>query len=253
MTCDEFLRSVLDKHRLPSGFASRRSEICKQIEPVARGWKRDHILELKLSGSLAKGTAIAGSPDLDLFISLDHNTSGTLEEIYDSLFAYLYACNCNPQKRNAAIKIYKNGINVDLIPGKKRTGHTNYHSIWLNRQKTWTQTNIDAQINHVRQSSRINEIKLTKIWRDIHKLDFPSFYLELTVIDALYNKISGDLANNFHAVLMHIRDNLRTSRVEDPSNSNNVVSADLSISEKQTIVGVATSSLSKQYWNQIVW
>ena len=102
-------------------------------------------------------------------------------------------------------------------------------------------------------SNRTNEIILTKIWRHIHKLDFPSVYLELTVLDALYNKTVNDLANNFWTVLTYIRDNLVDSSVIDPANTNNKISDMLYKYEKEAISTKAKESLGKKTWVEIIW
>ena len=74
---------------------------------------------------------------------------------------------------------------MDLVPGKLQQGSTTYHSLWRRKAQTWTQTNIGLHVSTVRNSGRVNEIRLMKIWRQCHGLDFPSFYLELAVIRAL--------------------------------------------------------------------
>jgi hypothetical protein len=100
----------------------------------------------------------------------------------------------------------------------------------------------------------VNEIRALKIWRLCHNLDFPSFYLELTVIDALWGKPKGsNLAANVSTCLDYIRDNLETACVIDPANTNNVISDDLTAAEKKKIAGQAGKSRREPYWNQVLW
>jgi hypothetical protein len=62
------------------------------------------------------------------------------------------------------------------------------------RSKSWRQRIDEAEY---RNSGRVNEIRALKVWRQCHNLDFPSFYLELTLIDALWGKPKGvNLAAN---------------------------------------------------------
>lgn len=253
MTGDQYLQSVLSKYHVSTGSGSQGYQTAQKIIPYLQEWSDSCLNEIKFSGSYAKGTAVRGSADIDLFISLISNTDGTLQELYEKLNRFLFSKGFHPQKQNVSIKINENGMNVDIIPAKKREGNTNYHSVWMNRQNTWTQTNIDLHINQVSQSGRLDEIKLTKIWRNLHNLDFPSFYLELIVLRALNGAYTNQLAKNFYSVLEFLRDNFLNARVEDPANSNNIISYDLSDSTKQIIVNAASTSLRNQYWEQTIW
>ena len=94
---------------------------------------------------------------------------------------------------------------------------------------------------------------LTKIWRHINGLDFPSIFLELTVLDALYSKPTNNLANNFLTVLTYLRDNFVNRTVTDPSNTNNIVSDMLYKYEKEAIALQAKASLGKKTWEEIIW
>ena len=70
------------------------------------------------------------------------------------------------------------------------------------------------------KSGRREEIRIIKLWRQQNALDFPSFYLELTVLDALSGKRIGDLANNVWSVFEYLQDNFARARVIDPANTN---------------------------------
>ena len=78
-------------------------------------------------------------------------------------------------------------------------------------------------------------------------------YLELIVIEALKYKPVGDLSNNFLAVLTYLKNDFVEKLITDPSNSNNRVSDVLYRYEKEAITIKAEESLSKQYWEDIVW
>lgn len=117
------------------------------------------------------------------------------------------------------------------------------------------QTNIQQHINYVINSGRINEIKIIKIWAKLLKLDFPSIYLEHIVIDALKGKNKGNdyLGRNVMTVFQYIVDNLLTAKVIDISNSNNIISDELTQNEKAVIVNNAKESKQQKYWEHIVW
>ena len=145
------------------------------------------------------------------------------------------------------------GHSIDLIPAKKRSGNTNDHSLYKNKADSWTQTNISTHINLVKNSGRIAEITAIKIWRKLHQLDFPSIYLELTVLDALYNKNKNQPAKNFLTVLEYLRDSFIDSKIVDPANTNNIISDELYKYEKEAIAKKAKESLNQPNWGQIIW
>ena len=250
MSPDEYIRSVLWKYALTTTHITRVRQIAGVFSEIISKWAGQYINELKFSGSFAKGTAIAGSTDVDLFVSLSSDFTWTLEAIYNNLLGYLR--NYSPRPQNVSIGIKYEGISIDIIPAKKHPGNTNDHSLYRRKAKTWTQTNVDAHINLVRDSGRQNEIRTAKIWRNLNNLDFPSFYLELVVLEALYRRGKDQLADNFLSVLKYIGDEFCDARLEDPANSSNIISDDLTDAEKAVIARAAKDSLSKKTWEEII-
>jgi hypothetical protein len=251
MSADEYLSSIITAKKAPSlTFEDWR---LKNIKDVLNKWAGVYLNELKRSGSSAKGTAVRGTADFDIFISLKSETPETLKEVYNSLDNYVKLNGIATRRQNVSIGITQNELLIDLVPGKKQTGFQNYHSIYSRKKDTWMQTNIDLHISKIINSNRINEIILTKIWRHIHGLDFPSIYLELTVLDALCNKTVNDLANNFWSILGYLNESFVDKVVIDPANSNNSISDTLTKSEKEAIQKVAKDSLTKKTWGEIIW
>ena len=99
----------------------------------------------------------------------------------------------------------------------------------------------------------MKEIRAVKIWRNLHGLSFPSFYLELMVIEGLKGRSKTNLAENVLNALNFIGDNLATRRIIDPANTNNVISDDLSAMEKNTVARQAKLSAGKRRWEEIIW
>ena len=115
------------------------------------------------------------------------------------------------------------------------------------------QTNVVRQIRNVVLSGRTDEIRAIKIWRNLRGLDFHSFYLELTVIDALLNLSKRMLAANVETALEYIADELPRRRVIDPANTNNVVSNDLNSEGKDALASAALETLQSSHWEHIIW
>jgi hypothetical protein len=202
-------------------------------------WAGNNLLDISFVGSVAKRTAISGTTDLDLFISLHEETPHTLQDIYERLVRKAQAQTWIPGTQNVSVGINFLGAKKDLVPGRRQPGFTYYHWLWKRKQGTRQQTAPTIHIRDVRDSGRTREIRAIKIWRKNHGLDFPSFYLELTVMKAL-SGCGYNLADNVQRALGYIADNLPTAAVEDPANTNNTISDDLTLSEKRVIGGPGT-------------
>ena len=254
MTPDQYVNSIVQKHRLPEMLDSYTSTcVVLPLKQIISSWAGTCLCETKLSGSRAKGTAIDLSTDLDLFISLSSTNQNSLKEIYESLYKRIVEEGITARKQNVSIGVTYQGKKVDLVPAKRQSQYGNDHSLYRCKADSWTKTNIDAHIGMVRQSRRITEITALKIWRENHNLEFPSIYLECFVIDALYGKSLSSPAENVIYLLKDIKDNIQTRRIVDPANSNNILSDEITQEEKRSIRDIAQKCLSESYWENIIW
>lgn len=253
MTPDQYVAAVLEKYKVPTGPYSITETTANSLLPTLRSWAGYYLSNISYSGSYAKGTGVRGTTDIDLFISLQSAYPSTLKEMYDSLHNYALWQNWSPRRQNVSIGISVNNVDVDLVPARIQPGYQNYHSLYRNKVDSWTQTNVSLHINTVSSSNRTNEIRAIKIWRKIHGLDFPSFYLELVVIEALKGRSYYNLSANVMHALQYIADYLPNSRFIDPANTANIVSEDITQQEKQRIATQARASSQQPYWEQIIW
>lgn len=252
MTPDEYVKSIITKYALV-GRTAAASAAAEQVYKILQAWAGTWLLEVSYSGSSAKGTAINGRSDIDLFISLKPETTQSLSEIYDNLANYNGLKTYNPRRQNVSIGITYGNHSIDLVPGKKQAGNTTDHSLYKSKTKTWTQTNVDKHVQLIQNSQRLDEIRAFKIWRAQHGLDFPSFYLELTVINALSGNRSASLSSRVLIVFEYLRDKFEGAAVIDPANSNNKISDDLTAAEKKLISQKAATCLKATKWEQILW
>ena len=250
MTSDQYLRNILDRYAVNTAAAEAAGQT---IYPVIERWSNGYMVKAEFSGSLSKGTAISIGTDADIFISLSSTTPGTLQEIYNTLHTAVVQSGYPARKQNVSIGTTVNGHKIDLVPGRRQDQFSNDHSLYKSKAGTWTKTNINMHVNQVSSSNRVDEIKLTKIWRELHGLSFPSFYLELAVIDALKYKRVGELSSNFLTILEFLRDDIVTARYLDPANTNNVISDDLNAQAKRAVSAKAADSRQQGNWNRIVW
>jgi hypothetical protein len=249
MSADQYLLRILAKYTPNTAGAQAQVNL---IYPAIQKWAGQYLIEAIYSGSIAKGTAVSLSSDADVFISLSSNTPDDLSNIYSTLFNALRGAGFLSQKQNVSIHVSAGGYKIDFTPGKRQSQYGYDHSLYSYRAQTWTKTNVKTHIDHASASGRLNEIRLVKIWRSLRGLDFPSFYLELAVIDCLKGS-GGTFSDNVWKALGFLATAFPSARYVDPANTNNIISDDLSQSEKQTVQTTAQLSIKETAWENIIW
>ena len=250
MSADDYLLQILSRESVDTGpFSSVRS-VQTTLQPLLSPWGGNYLLSVSPSGSFAKGTANKSGTDIDLFLSISVQCTNTLKEIYDSLHTQMQNNGFSPRRQNVSIRVRVNGYDVDLVPAKQQNPFSLDHSLWRRKAETWTKTNVAEHIRYVQNGYRINETRILKLWRDQKGLDFPSFYLEMVVIQALSGSINT-LSNNIRNVFIYLRDTFPNARFVDPANTNNIISDDLSATERATIKAAAIKALAGN-WENVV-
>jgi hypothetical protein len=207
-------------------------------------WGNNYLVGIAPSGSFAKGTAIYSGTDIDLLLSLKPETPDNLRDVYLTLFNAMQAANFQPKKQNVSINVRVGAYDVDLVPGQRQNNLSSDHSLYRSKKDSWTKTNVQKHVATVRAGGRFLETRVLKLWRNQNGLDFPSFYLELTVIDALRHSQLRSLSDRVRRVLEHLKDSFVSARVADPANTNNIISDDLTLVDKNAIKSAATRALA---------
>lgn len=251
MTADQYLTNILTREAVNTGVGSPVFTVQNTLLPTLREWGGVFLQNVHPSGSFAKGTANRSGTDIDLFLSVAEGVPETMKQIYETLFAKMTERGYGPKRQNVSINMSVGGFSVDLVPGKRQNGFSTDHSLYRRRADTWTKTNVVTHIGHVMRSGRAEDIRVLKLWRNQKGLDFPSFYLELTVINALAGT-NGTLSQRVWTVFQYLRDQFSAARVIDPANTNNVISDDLSDADRAKIKTAAAAALAASNWVQIV-
>lgn len=253
MSPDEYLRFVLGKYELPAGSESPAQLAANDLEPAIKEWAGRYLISMQPCGSYAKGTRVKGGSDIDLLISLGPRTPLDMPKIYEHFFNWLKKHNFEPVRQNISIGMKYKGLAIDLIPAKQEWGTGNNHLIFETARNRTTRTNFETHNKLIQNSGYITEIKVLKIWRTVRELRFPSFFLELVVIDALRKRPKDMLSHNIEHILIYLRDVFPGSPYRDPANPENVVSDDLLRHEKLAIADAASESLIQKDWARIIW
>lgn len=253
MTPNSYITSVLQKYALPSGHRQQASLVRADLVRRIRSWGGTRVRSIKRSGSFAKGTAVKGGTDLDLFVSLNCGRQHTLRDMYESLYVALQNMQMHPSRQNVSIGLILRGLKVDVVPGRRHSGMSGDHSLYKQLTDSWTKTNIDRHIRVIKGSGLRNEIRALKIWRRLHNLEFPSIYLELSAIEAMRGRRRQGISRNLVNILDWMASDIGSTNIVDPANTANIVSDDSSGSNKSAIAARARWSLQQNYWENIIW
>jgi hypothetical protein len=194
-------------------------------------------------GSIAKGTAINISFDVDLIIPFSHS-SNSLEYLANQILQFFkkeFKDKDLKKIRNQRVSIgltfrTTNGceIRIDVVPGREQSlgdyAITKKLNLYDYFEKRYFQTNVSKQIQLIKNSHSETRdvIKLLKIWRTGKEFKgIKSFLIEMIVLDALKKKQvhhRTGLDKVLVIVADHIQSSISSKRLVDPGNSRNVVS-----------------------------
>jgi hypothetical protein len=261
MTADQYLYGILLREAVDAGPNSPLLGVQATLMPILQQWAGDNLLGVYPSGSFRKGTAVRSGTDIDLFLSLSEHTNETLREVYNRLFDCLASAGYAPRRQNVSLNITVSKYSVDLVPGKRQNALSDDHSLYRRKADTWTKTNVFTHARTVVSAARADEIRILKLWRNQKGLDFPSFYLELSVIRSLaakplpgllsYNPLPT-LSRRVLEVFEYLGDSFPAARIADPANSNNIISDDLTAQEKANVSAAAGAARQAAHWEDIV-
>ncbi len=265
-----YLSEVLDTHKMShiSSLLDKYREKRQGIKEAIQEKYGTDIYGPLNSGSYAKHTAINTKFDLDVAIPFQKDSFSTLEEMFEDIFDFLYdkysdEATVRKQKVSIGIEFFADNdgdvISIDIVPGRELNKDQYDEDYKLNlyvnskygliSEKSYIQTNIKAQIDHIK--NRENErkiIRLLKIWKSSNNEDYKSFLFELITIKAFDKaNISGNLWEKLEAVMKYIRDNITNDdfSLKDPGNSGNDVADTLESWQKENLSNKMNNMLDR--------
>lgn len=251
-TVDQYAASIVEKYQVIADTGSPSHRAADGVIPLVKQWGKQYLQGITLSGAYAKGTAVGLASHVDLLVSLSPVPNMEMKQVFWSLFEYLTDQGLRPRTRNVSVQVERKGLLVDLIPAYK-TKSSSGNVLFNKKTGQAVETDVGQHVHLVANSGRQQEICAVKIWRERIGLDFPSWYLELSVIRALESERFGQLADNVIAVMRFLSSRLEKAVIRDPANGENVVSNDLPVEGKQAIAKAARAALYDENWKKIVW
>jgi hypothetical protein len=196
---------------------------------------------------------IRESYDLDIVVYWANDCDFTLQDIYKAVGDALRKHWKVVKSKTVAWELpFEGGFHVDVVPGRALNNTFKYANLYRTDRTTSLQTSIKIHIDTVRNSGRRNVIRLMKLWRKRKNVPFKkSLALELITINGCSGLSADNLENQMSATFRHIADNILSTRLVDPANTNNVISDDMTNSDKLAIQAGAKAAIAAQYWSQV--
>jgi hypothetical protein len=252
VTVEQYAASVVGKYQVIPGAGSAPHRAADAVIPVLKEWANQYLLGITLSGAYAHNTAISLSSSVDVLISLSPIPGMEMKAVFWNLLEFLTKHNLKAHTRQVSMQVQSQGLNVDVIPAYRDPAGSGC-LLHNKRSESAIRTDPARHVHLVANSGRTQEICALKIWRERNSLEFPSLYLELSVIQALEGERFGQLSDNISTVFRYLSSRFRSASVRDPANSDNVVSDDVADVDKQGIAKAARVALYEENWKKIFW
>ncbi|HLV95112.1 MAG TPA: hypothetical protein VKS44_07960 [Candidatus Acidoferrales bacterium] len=252
LTVEQYAASVVGKYQVIPETGSAAHRAADAVMPVLKEWAGQSLLGITLSGAYAHNTAISLASSVDVLVSLSPIAGMEMKAVFWNLFEFLTKHDLKAGTRQVSMQVQSKGLKVDIIPVYRDPAGSGC-LLHNRRSETAIRTDPARHVHLVANSGRSQEICAIKIWRERSSLEFPSLYLELSVMQALEGERFGQLSDNISTVFRYLSGRFRTVAVRDPANSDNVVSDDLADVDKQAVAKAAHAALYEENWKKIFW
>jgi hypothetical protein len=252
MSNETYLRGLLAQQELtPQELAALRGLRDKIEGQLRNGLNK--IERVYYAGSFGKDTMIRELYDLDIVVYWANDCGFTLQDIYNAAGDALRKNWKVVKSKTVAWELpFEGGFHLDVVPGRALNNTFKYANLYRTDTTTSLQTSIKVHIDTVRNSGRRDAIRLIKLWRKRKGVPFKkSLALELITIDGCSGLPTDNLENQLLAAFHYMADNILTARLVDPANTNNVISEDITYSDKLAIQTAAKAAIAAQYWSQV--
>ncbi|KPL87559.1 nucleotidyltransferase domain-containing protein [Herpetosiphon geysericola] len=249
MTNDEYFQGLLKQQDLTTAEYNVLRGIRDKVEKllaVLEGRPRFYY-----GGSYGKNTIIRQKYDLDIVVYWPKDTSYTIKGIYEGVGKQLKKEWGSVNSKTVAWEIpFQSGFHVDVVPGRALDDGYVEANLYRTDTGTTLKTSIKTHIGVVRNSNRRDAIRLMKLWRERKRVPFKkSFLLEIMTIEG--SKGQNSLENQLIYAFRYIRDKIETTKIQDPANSNNSLSDDISYTDKVLIKLAAQAALDAKSWGEV--
>jgi tRNA nucleotidyltransferase (CCA-adding enzyme) len=206
----DLLNFGVDKVNLPPEKANEYREQANRLKEKLEGYLADHpdftLKRLMTSGSLAKGTALRNTSDIDLAAYITGpNVPQKIEDLLEYLAERLRKAFPNfspdqikPQTYSVTVSFRGSGLDVDVVPILYDGNPIWDGNLVSQDDGSFLMTNIPKHIEFIRKRKRKNDqdfaqvVRLAKFWAKRLKSENKEFRFKSFMIELIMAKLSDD-------------------------------------------------------------
>lgn len=250
MNIEKYLDALAQKYEKSNW--CKNEDLIKELKKLILSQKHIKIHKIALFGSSIKLTNVKERPTVKLLVSIKEKEKCSLDEMKDWFIAFYSKTFKEVALIDYNIEFSFKGVNLVIVIAKKKENTYNYHFMNKSDLNKELLTNFDIHTGNIVENQVQKEVILMKLWRDKHQLNFPTMYLELVILHVLRKCKKKNLFSRIIRILDYLRKDFVYDKFYDPSNTNNVLSDELSHEEKLKIQTVARLSLTEEYISDII-
>ncbi len=217
----KYLVNVLNGYELSPSELEGLRNVFEEIKNVSLREIHKHNPRISYGGSYAKRTMVANSYDLDVVILFPPTIENPVRKIFDYVKGVLENAGHRIETYGVALQFKHKGYDIDVVPGKAKGDDFVIANLYNIAQNKVMRTSLKEHIENVRDVRSI--IKLMKIWRMNHDLNWHKLAMEQTVVRVLEDKPKNDYGKGLEQVFLDIKSNMHKIKFFDPANSNNPI------------------------------
>lgn len=253
MNNEEYLRGILNQQDLTDNqilnLENQRDAILQELLEEIGGNPTIYN-----AGSYAKGTMIQAGYDLDIVLNWSYNFHFSPQNLYNEVGIVLQRKGRYPRPKKVGWEIpFPGYFHIDVIPGKQILNQQNLAYLYNSEIGGRFRSSVKLQVNHVKKANRQEIIKLMKLWKIRKDVPIKTFILETMVIDACRGLDRLQLEPQLNHAFEFISENILRIRIVDPSNSQNIISSDLTENDKNRIKNLADEALQARSWPSVIY
>lgn len=230
MSGDQYLRKILKTQKIAkdSDEMEQLAEHRQEVEKLLNERFASASPVIGYAGSVAKGTLIKESYDLDISCYFPNGENGageTLADIYKNVSQAL-SMGFAVEEKTSAIRLVSKEPNmkgvyfhIDVVPGRYTDDtKTDCYLHQKDADKDRLKTNLDVHVAHIKDAGVTDALQILKLWRVRSGIQIKQFVLELMAIDLLKDKKNVPLSEQVQHVWKSISEADGPIKVEDPAN-----------------------------------
>ncbi len=250
LTNEEYFKSIISDQALSENQKQNLRQLRDKIENQIRGSTNGNPRVI-YGGSWKKGTMIKAGYDLDIVFSWSTQFD-TLKNLYNKIGSILQRHWSYAKRKRVGWQIsFAGDFHIDVIPGIESSQNSKYTYLYNNDTGGRFQSSIDIQADHVKNANRTPTIKLMKLWKIRKKVPIKTFILECMIIDGCSGMSRDSIEQQLLRAFKFLSENIVSIRLLDPSNSNNIISDNISTEEKYRVKKLAEEAINARTWNSV--